>query len=147
MGQVWLGMSDELWEEVYQVVGRLMKTMNLPHWRIKLSREPDDEDTGASIHPIDGQWVATMKLGIYWHTMTVADKRNSLVHELIHVHLQPMNDVMRLGLPVILGQPIYNTLWEPFRQQNEYAVDAISRFITEMIEWDGAFEPKDEEEL
>lgn len=140
-GEVWPGMSEELFAEVKVVVGKLQTTMNLRHWDILIFRSPAECDqTGAQITPVEGQWIANMHLGKDWATFATKFKRQSLVHELIHVHMQPMNDIMRLGLPRLLSDSAYEAIWESFRQQNEYTVDAMATAFNSLVDWQGAFD-------
>lgn len=104
-----------------------MRELGLREWTIHiLSEPPEDEDANASIDPCIGRRVATLRVCPDFRELSRDDQRNAIVHELLHCHHVAATDIIRLDLPRHLAQSTYEILWEGFKRQIEYMVDALA---------------------
>lgn len=105
----------------------LANRMGLRDWTIHLMHEPtDDADAWADVTPLEGRKHANIRLCRDWAGMSPADKRHALVHELIHCHLAPVQDAIRLDLVRPPGQTAYDLAFGGYRRTVEYAVDGLA---------------------
>jgi hypothetical protein len=101
--------------------------MGLRDWEIRLSDEPAREGKGASVGCVFGRKFASPE-----------DQRDTIVHELIHLHLEPASDMVYRDLEKILGRPADAAFTNGFDRQLEYAIDGLAGALaqhTPLIEW------------
>ncbi|MCE5322134.1 hypothetical protein LLG46_02335 [bacterium] len=116
--------------------------LRLRDWEFVLKDEPpEDEDVSAEIVPIEGRKRASIYLCTGFRELSPEEQRHTIVHELLHCHLESATDIIRLDLweHRVLSQNAYDILIGGFRRQIEYAVDAIADAIAHnfpLIEWD-----------
>jgi hypothetical protein len=122
-------------------VRHVASELQLRDWAFTLSRdEPDSSDAQASVEPTYGQKHAMIYLRHDFRALRPERQRHCLVHELVHCHLAPVCDLIRLGLTPVLGALFTAAIWEPFRQQIEYATDALASALAKhlpLIDWPG----------
>jgi hypothetical protein len=127
------------WDTVRQMFRSYANALYLRDWWLGVDRnyiEPSDNDKGpyAQIAIINGAHRATLKLSKRWPLSTILfAKKQSLVHELIHCHLKPVGDVVQFDLRQVMGEAMYNALWNTFERLEEYCVDSLADAIAEML--------------
>lgn len=105
--------------------------MGLAHWDVYLAAKPAPKDAWASVHPVDGRQVAPIYVCRGWWDRSLEDRRNDIVHELIHVIHRDQTDLIRLGLADsgYLPEKAYRLLFSGFRQATEVMVDHLASVI------------------
>jgi hypothetical protein len=124
--------------EQHRVLGEyvtfVLGWLELGHWRIKLLDEPCDEDAGASIEVIYGQYLAQIKLQVGFFELPLAKMEHYLLHELCHLYSEGIDTVVRNGPDVIMGKPAYTMFYEAYRAQMELMTDQLAYVVHEFLE-------------
>lgn len=111
----------------------LQARMNLLDWQISLADEPADEEYGAFIRWIPGTREATLFIGPDWPTFTPLEQLQNIVHELVHLHLADLCDVMTHDMPDLLGRPVWSGVYKQWVRSMERSVDGLAwAFAKEM---------------
>lgn len=108
-------------EYLTQYIRKLMGLMELTDWRLKLSDEPCAIGNYASIVAYTSQREAVMHLAWNWRTYGARITRETITHELIHLHCEPTMEYAR--------KCSADSDWNAIKYLNEYTVDAIARVI------------------
>jgi hypothetical protein len=134
--------NEQEWAVLGQYIRGVANLMELRDWEFRLARDASENpDAQASVEPTYGQKHAVIRVCSDFRTLKPERQRHCIVHELIHCHLRDACDVIRCTLPNLLGRPTFDALWEPHRQQIEYATDALAAVIApsvKLIDWDAA---------
>jgi hypothetical protein len=91
-----------------------------------------DSEVLASIVPHYGKRDATLNLGVNWRNLDTKQQAECLVHELVHLILSDVADVVRLGCTV-LPQKSYDVLETWNRQKIEIATDHFALVLCELM--------------
>lgn len=102
--------------------------LNLGHWQIKLSTKTAPDDSVATVLVIAGQQVAEIRVQSGFMDLPPEDIRSALLHELIHVHLWPLGEVVEHA-GAALGSNAASILEAAHGLANERATDALSLAI------------------
>ena len=118
-------------------VRELRNALGLGHWSILLPDEyPSDDPEGvwAEITPTEGRYRAKLRFGTGFFELDAEETRNTIVHELLHLHFNRAGDVVRLGpYRQELGQTLYNSLHEQVKTEIEYGIDALATIIAKRL--------------
>jgi hypothetical protein len=100
----------------------------LSDWTITVSDEPPTEpDTQAVILPTEGRKHAILRVQRdFRYALSLKEQRQSITHELLHLHHVPASDVIRLDLLTALTQGTYDVVFAAFKRMMEYAADGIA---------------------
>jgi hypothetical protein len=109
---------------------QLANLIGLTHWRIDLEPGDPDDDALASMRVISGQQRAMLKIGRGYTADTPEDQRSTMLHELIHVHLWPCDDVIEAVGP-LLGTAAANLATSQHNLAVERATDSLAVAIAE----------------
>lgn len=102
--------------------------MGLTDWRFEfIFYPPTDDDCFAEITPDDGKQSATIRFNADFPTYDREQQRETVVHELIHCHLDLIQQQIRNDLPKLLGQPSYDAFWPSFVRGLERGVDGLTQ--------------------
>lgn len=114
-------MSFEQW------VKMVANTLNLSDWVIKLEWDLSlEEKYLARCLVCYGRNEARIILGESFEKSSPADKRETIIHELLHCHFGPMDEFVDETIPPLIGRPAY-TAWESaYDLMQERAIDAIA---------------------
>lgn len=100
----------EEWEAyVYEVAA----IMGLGSWEFNVT-EADLDDSLASITVSFAREHATIALGPGFFATDADEKRTTIVHELLHAHHAPVDELIEQSLPHVLAGPglaIFNEAW------------------------------------
>ncbi len=99
--------------------------LGLRDWAIKLADEPTVDDTAGELICVYGRKLATLKLAYNFNDLSPSEHRYIVVHELLHIHLEPLGQVL-LNLTAHVGQSLYGLSRAHFTDATEYAVDALA---------------------
>lgn len=125
-------LSAERGTALGEYLSDLRGALGLRHWVIRVPDEwPDDaENVFAATDPCVGRFVATIRLGANFWDQDPHDLRDTLVHELLHLHHVRLTDVIRLGeYKSQLGQGLYDHLNDQVRTEAEYMIDALTSIV------------------
>ena len=112
--------------------------MELRDWTIVLSDKPAPEDALGYVKVTYGRKLATIDLTPDFRDCDLEEQRHTVVHELVHCHLEPATNMVLNDLEEPLGKQADQIFWEGFKRQNEYAVDALASAIAKhmpLIDW------------
>lgn len=131
-------MTDREWEELTRYIRWVANEMELRDWTIEVLRTPSEEGTYATIFPTFGRKIATLKLDPNFRTYDAEIQRHTIVHELVHCHLEPAANMVYKDLEEYLGKQTDQVFWNGFKRQIEYGVDGLASAIAKhmpLIEW------------
>ena len=100
-------------------------SMGLRDWEFLIDWEPVAE-VCATITPVYGQKRAVLCLGEHYLTYTPSAQRATVAHELIHCHLFPATETVRVITELQLTKSAAEAAWVGFFANIEYATDAIA---------------------
>jgi hypothetical protein len=131
--------NDAEWEELKRYVRAMADLLWLRDWTLIVSREEPGEDGWiACCEPITGRKAATLRFRNDFRERDPETQRQTVVHELLHCHTAQPWHLVRVTLPKELGQSAYNLFCDAFRNELEYAVDAIADAVSgsfPLIQW------------
>ena len=107
----------------------LASLLNLGQWTISVSPlPPESADALASCLVTSGQQHASIRLSQALIKADPEEQRSCLLHELIHIHLWPLGEVVEHAFPA-LGTTAAGVLEAAHDLANERATDALSLAI------------------
>ena len=109
------------WLEPYII--DIAQRMGLPHWRIKLSDDDPEDGNLASVHIQGESRKATILIRDPDGDMD--DLRDSVVHELLHVHLHEMEKVF-IQTEYHFGSGTWDVVQRNLHNQLELAICAMT---------------------
>lgn len=95
------------WLEPY--VRQLADAMGLRDWKVTLHDEPADDGSAGQSETIYGRKILHIRLGD-GETSTIEDVRETIVHELLHAHMEPFRWASN-NLEPVLGQAAF-AVWD-----------------------------------
>lgn len=101
--------------------------MDLRDWRIELNDDHPDDDCGATVQVLENRRLA--KVSVSEGTETPENLRHYIVHELVHLHLWPI-DQSTESIIGALGSTSYSVFSMSHRNAVEQAVDAVACVIS-----------------
>ena len=122
-------------EALSDYAASVRNALHLSHWTVVVREEPpDDEDAQAEIEPIEGRYRAVLKVARDFWDREPGQQRDTIVHEVLHLALASMVDVVRVGgYRHEVGRAVYDTLWQEFRRQMEYVVDSLTTLVKDRV--------------
>lgn len=119
----------------------------LRDWRLYLDREPSDSGTNAQIRATPGQKVARIRVAWNFRDHDADDQRATIVHELLHCHLTPMQHILTYDMEAYssITEDERAIMHTTFLRLMEYSVDGIADAIASkypLIEWSNNTENK-----
>lgn len=120
--------DNRSWLEPY--IREMAKRVGLPHWRVALGGDDPSDDCLASVH-IQGE---SRRATVFIRDPNgdMDDLRDSVIHELMHVHLHEMEEVVRQT-----EQHFNPAAWDLFTRnhhnQLEIAICAMTRAWAESL--------------
>jgi len=103
--------------------------LNLGAWTITISPlPPNDPDSLAEVRVTSGQQCASLRISGALINSDPVEQRSCILHELIHIHLWPLGEVVEHAFPA-LGTAAASILEAAHDLANERATDALSLAI------------------
>lgn len=99
----------------------------------------------ASIECVDGRKLAYLTFIESTRVQPAEEIRHTVVHELIHAHLNPACEIVRVDAKDGFSQATYELLMANFRRNVEFGVDGLADAIAPslpLIEWPKAKEKR-----
>lgn len=134
-------MTDADWDRLDAYVQTIAGRMRLRDWRIELDRTAipvGGEGSGnrpalATCSVAYGSHIATIRVRESWLGETELDRRESVVHELLHCYTDPwdqtVTDVLEKALPSASCDPIFAAI----EYQMEVMTDTLAMLIAERM--------------
>lgn len=119
-------------DEAELYIKSLAQAMGLGGWTFKVDEEVSTDGTLAEIECVYGQRHAVVFLAKDWATMSPTDKRDTLVHELLHAHLSGLmylvNDLLKVA-----GKKAAAYGGAAWHLHEEYTVEALAQAWAPML--------------
>lgn len=128
---VMLDITTEQADGLQGYIWKIRGLMYLDHWDVFLAKDAAEEDANASVHPVPGRFVAAIKVAPQWFDRTADEKRNDIVHELIHLVHRDQTETIRVALQDsgYLPPRAFRLLWGSFAGHTEGMVDHLTSVI------------------
>jgi hypothetical protein len=123
-------------EEFHIILSQLQRKLGLERYSIDVRFYPDSEMAGDWITVTQPPHTHHAMLAVSEHllAMPLATQRRCIIHELLHIQLQPIMDVPKFGLEEAGVAPAAGkVILEAMRQQNEVVVDRMARALEPAI--------------
>lgn len=113
-------------------VSELKSMLRLADWNIEIDwKRPSEKKTYATIDPIEGQKFAIMRIGENFHNLTSYEQSQTIIHELIHCHLEPLTNFSENVVKQVARGKSRNLAMYTLNLHNEYATDGLAdAFVT-----------------
>lgn len=98
----------------------------LNHWTLRLWHEAPDEDAHASTSITDGRVFASFRFDNEVFDLDPADARLHMAHELVHLMLDPLLQMVEHDLKGVLGDQALVVFRRTFTRQLEIGVDHLA---------------------
>lgn len=103
----------------------LADEMGLRDWRFLISPHACDSGYSATVAITAGRRRATIAFDADWPYASAEDLRQTVAHELLHCHINPIRDYTA-NIESTIGKPLYNATYNAMTDLLELAVDAIA---------------------
>lgn len=115
-------------QAVIDFAGYVLHELGLPAWQICVMDEPSDEDAFADIRTIEGRWVAELRLCSTWEQVDYDERRQTVVHEVLHLLHYSVNHVIE-DASDLMHDHEWEGLNRRYHRATEYMVDHLARFL------------------
>lgn len=132
-------MNDHEWGVVEGYVRTIANVVELRDWTITVSREPAPKGCSGHVEITYGRKLATISLDSSFRGRSREDQRQTVVHELVHLHLESAANMVQNDLEQWLGKQADQIFYDGFKRQMEYGVDALADALAKhlpLVEWD-----------
>lgn len=118
--------------EVY--IKNLQKYLRLQDWTLVVDwSEPCEDISIATFDPVEDQKYSVIRISEKFLDLGMEMQTQTLVHELIHCHLQPMTDLAEYTVKSIASKSASNVFDIAMSQSCEFATDAIADAIAPLV--------------
>ncbi len=130
-------MTDSLRRSLEAYIHHLAALLRLADWRIRLATEPAADGQNAQAYqPFDARRTY-IRVRDGWLDMEPEEQRDTIVHELLHLHLAEMSGMINDDTGELLDKAAYHILHEQYRLAEERAVDTLAGAIAPLLPlWD-----------
>lgn len=101
-------------------------------WTIITPREFCDDEAYAEIQFTRGKRVAIIRFCSWFRQRTLEEQRHTITHELIHIHLNAMEESFD-ALSPRLSSDVYQVAWSNFNRHLEEATDQLATVIAPIL--------------
>lgn len=119
----------------------VLTTLHMPGWQILVMEDPADDDDIAAISTVEGKYSAQLWLCTDWMKRTDHDRRETIVHEVLHLLHFRINHVFNDARGLMRDHE-HDALATRYRRETELMVDHLAKFLsrTHTLEhaWDTA---------
>lgn len=130
-------MTDGQRDSLGEYIRRIADEMALRDWTFSVLSEPAEADESAHIDITYGRKHALIRVAHDFVEFRPAAQRHSIVHELVHCHLEPACSIFQNEVQDALGFASGSLLWAGFKRNVEYGVDGLADAIAPLLPlWD-----------
>jgi hypothetical protein len=108
---------------------RCANTLLLNNWTVRLWHEPPRGDAHANVTATEGRVFASFRFENEIFTQDIADAKNHMAHELLHVMLEQATQMVEYDLKGLLGDQALAIFQSTYRRQMEFAVDHLASVL------------------
>ncbi len=112
--------------------------MELRDWTVTIGADHCEPLLEGNATCTYGQRHLAIEFGEHFRDRDPEEQRETVVHELVHAHLDVCWKMVQADLADALGKPVYYVFCDSYRRAMEYSVDALSKTIAKhmpLIEW------------
>lgn len=107
--------------------------LGLVGWRVHIEADPASEGKSAEVSVVYGRRIANINLCTDWWDLPAAERHHVLVHEMLHVVMDPLKTYLWETVPTLVGQPAWHAIREAVRQHDEQATDQLATALAPFI--------------
>jgi hypothetical protein len=134
MGDVFPGVSETEWNRARAYINDVAPLLGLRHWKFELHRTPaDDPEVFAMIGCTIGRDYGNVYLGVKWGTLSPGDKRETLIHELLHAALMEYETFNAAAIGKLAGHGALEAIEAMLNETLERTVERIATGIAPML--------------
>lgn len=135
---VWDGMSRKQHRKIAQYIQRMAATLGLREWNLKLmdefTAEDGNDDALMTIAIVPGRHMGQIRLAKDFNTFSYEERKQAIIHELVHCHQQRLllwaDDTLR----EVLGAVGYEMFNAAYRDNFEHMVDDLAVVFSRVID-------------
>lgn len=135
---IWDGMTKKQHANIAKYTANMAATLGLREWKLRLSEEfceeDGNEDALATLTVLPGRHYGVVRLAKDFNTFPYEEKKQALVHELVHCHQQRLllwaDDTLR----EVLGTIAFEIFWAAYRDNFEHMVDDLSVVLSRLVD-------------
>lgn len=135
---VWDGMTRKQHSGIADYMKRMAITLGLTHWHLTLSEEFTAEDGHeealATCTVLPGRHVAEFRLAKDFNSFKRKEKKQAIIHELLHCHQQRLLLWADDTLKEALGVMVYEMFMAGYRDNFEHMVDDLAVVLARLID-------------
>lgn len=123
-------MTPKRRRQVGKYLRKIANGLELRDWTVHVMRgDPHNPNHGAAMEAVYGQRVVRVWIRADLFDYPPAEQRQTLVHELVHVHTSAMAAMVRETLPGQMAPQAHEVFEREFTRQVEHAVDALAEAV------------------
>lgn len=131
---VWSGMPLKVFNRAMVHIRETANLLGLYDWQLTLSHvAADDDDAGAMVRVIPRRRWATIHLASDFATFTDEQKHHYIVHELLHLHTNPMMQTIRDSMPDLLSLNTWTLFENVTTDHEERIVDNLATVLAPLL--------------
>lgn len=131
-------MTDADFDALTRYVRWVANELELRDWTITVTREAAPADALAHIRGTYGRKLALIDFAADFRSHDAEDQRHTVVHELVHCHLESATNMVLNDIEDSLGKTTDQVFWNGYKRQIEYGVDALASALAKhlpLIDW------------
>lgn len=117
----------------------VMTLLHMPGWQILVMEAPADDDCIASIIPVEGKYVAQLSLARDWMKRSSDERRETVVHEVLHLLHFRVNHVIDDAGDFMHAHE-HGAIRRSYWRETELMVDHLAKFLAETHSIEEAWE-------
>lgn len=130
-------MTPKQEKALHRQLDTIGSALGLHGWRIHIEAEPAGDGRSAEVSVVYGRKIANVNLCHDWWDIAAAERHHVLVHEMLHVLMDPLKTYLYAALPTLVGQPAWHAVAEAIRQHDEQATDQLASVLAPFIHVEG----------
>lgn len=124
--------TDEQKQKLLDLIAKWNSRLRLEHWRVivEWDKEPNNgDDVTLEVYPMPERHTAHIRVGCWFSdAISDAERENAVVHELLHIHAEPIWETVTRVLEHLSPQA-QGLINEELRARFEVMIDAIATSI------------------
>ena len=116
-------------QAVADFAAEVLGALSMPSWQVLVMEKPAHEDAVASITPVEGKYTAQLYLCSDWMKRTDQDRRETVVHEVLHLLHFRINHVIADAAD-LMREHEHDALEVRYRRETELMVDHLAKFLS-----------------
>jgi hypothetical protein len=118
--------------KVEEYLNAVLPALNLPQWKVKISKDIPNDDAWADVEVSENLWEANLRISDDFFRETPESQRRILAHEMVHVHQASVERLVNT-LEGVLGSQGYEILDKLWDTETERVAEAMSFVIAQVM--------------